>query len=102
MTNGEKSTKNIYERFVEFSKLNGATILQVDATVIVGALFFLTLSSFLGATEVNAKIANLNLALMTGAAILPLSASGVIILYQEAQIEEAFSKTTNPPSTSPN
>jgi ABC-type uncharacterized transport system permease subunit len=98
MTNDEKPTKDICERIMQFSKLDGATILQVDATVIVGTLFFLTLSSFLGGTEAHAERARLNLSLITGAAILPLSASGAIILLSEYRLKKRLGRQLTGPS----
>jgi hypothetical protein len=70
--------RDIYDSLRKFSTLNGTTIIQVDATVIVGVLFFLTLTSFFEAEEGEAKVA---LGAMTIAIVFPFSASAVLVLW---------------------
>jgi hypothetical protein len=78
ITNKTEAKKDIYERLRAFSILDDRTILQVDATVIVGVLFFLTLTSLLGSEEETAKMLAVITTLIT---ILPFSLSAMFSLW---------------------
>jgi hypothetical protein len=46
MKENEESINDMIDRVRKFATIDGATLLQVDATAIVGVLFFLTLTTF--------------------------------------------------------
>ena len=73
-----ESKKNIYDRIREFSTLDGATLLQVDSTVIVGVLFFLTLTSFFDTEEGEGRLIAVTL---TISAVGPFSLSAMLVLW---------------------
>jgi hypothetical protein len=54
--------------------------LQVDATMIIGVLFFLTLTSFLGAASYQSVEGKLTPIVMTIGAVFPFSVSAISVL----------------------
>jgi hypothetical protein len=78
ITDKAESKTGIYDRLRKISTLDAATILQVDATVIVGVLFFLTLTTFLGSEERQARSLAVSLTII---AVLPFSASAMLLLW---------------------
>ena len=74
ITNMSESNKDIYQHF----RIDSKALIQVDATVIVGVLFFLTLTSFLGAEEEEATQHAVNLTILV---VFPFSMSAIFLLW---------------------
>ena len=61
------------------TRIDSKTLVQVDSTVIVGVLFFLTLTSFIGTTGAQGKY---YIGIITAAIAGPFAGSGILLLFK--------------------